>query len=314
MLIEINKELYKLKGQIDFKEKYIDIRDSIKKDCSAKSKELARYKNTLLEEQKDVDQLQELSIVGILYSLIGRKEVKLFDEKRELLDAKMNLERILAEQQVLLDELDSYKKKVSHVISLEARYAELEEQKKATVKGLSGELLTSIEGFEDAISIGEKKLVEIEEAISVGNSTYDSLRRAQHFLSKARGWATYDIHSDSGFIVSNIKNGHIKDASNQIAQSQYFMKRFSKELEDVSIEKGDIKRGIGTITFQYDRFFDSSFADRRIRKAIDSATTKVNGYVSSVNSMLSKLRLLRNDTEDNIYNANKQLDDLINQY
>ena len=75
---------------------------------------------------------------------------------------------------------------------------------------------------------------EIREAIQAGEAALSSLRNAQEKLNSAKNWGIWDIVG-GGFMSSLIKHSRMDDAQEYMEEAGQNLRRFEKELQDVSL-------------------------------------------------------------------------------
>ena len=75
---------------------------------------------------------------------------------------------------------------------------------------------------------------EMREAIEAGENALYSLRAAKEELRKAGNWGIADLLG-GGFFVSLIKHSKMDEASRLMEQARYDLKKFQKELRDVTV-------------------------------------------------------------------------------
>ena len=75
---------------------------------------------------------------------------------------------------------------------------------------------------------------EMSEAIQAGENALCSLRAAREELQKAGNWGIVDLFG-GGFITNLIKHSKMDNASHLMENAKYDLKKFQKELRDVTI-------------------------------------------------------------------------------
>ena len=84
---------------------------------------------------------------------------------------------------------------------------------------------------------------EIHEAICAADDALEALRRADRSLSSASSWGLWDMFG-GGFLSTMMKHGRMDDAQREIEQARACLRRFSREVADVSgVEALDIDVG-----------------------------------------------------------------------
>lgn len=128
---------------------------------------------------------------------------------------------------------------------------------------------------------------ERREAREAGETALNSLRRAKHELNGARGWGIYDMLG-GGMISTLIKHGKLGKAERYIDEAKRELRRFAKELNDVSYITG-VDFGIGDFATFADFFFDGLIADFYVQAKINEARNQLDEAIERVEGILCRL-------------------------
>jgi hypothetical protein len=230
----------------------------------------------LAKEQRDVDRYEELSVPGVIASIIGRREERLATEvsERDALALEIAvrndaLDRLRAKARDLRSQA-GHPTEVEHRIR-EARGAYLDALHAAgDQRGTQGlELIERISTIKAAIN-------EITEAQSARADADRALSSAASALSSAGSWSTYDTFFGGGMITDMVKRGHVSDATGAIADAQYAMSVLAAELRDIQWSNPrpaapQISSTLGTMDF----WFDNIFSDWMVRDRISASRQSV---------------------------------------
>lgn len=129
---------------------------------------------------------------------------------------------------------------------------------------------------------------EIQEAIRAGERALESLESARKQLESARKWGYFDMFG-GGLVTTMVKHSRLNDASSYLEQARSDLRRFKKELGDIS-EFGSLGIEVGDFLSFADFFFDGIVADWMVQKKIEDAESKVEAAVIRVNGLLRSLR------------------------
>ena len=128
---------------------------------------------------------------------------------------------------------------------------------------------------------------EIHEAICAADDALEALRRADRSLSSASSWGLWDMFG-GGFLSTMMKHGKMDDAQREIEQARACLRRFSREVADVSgVEALDIDVG-GFLQFA-DYFFDGFVADWMVQSKIGKGRKQVRQAIHQVERIRNKL-------------------------
>ena len=129
---------------------------------------------------------------------------------------------------------------------------------------------------------------EMREAIDAGENALYSLQVARDELQKAGHWGIVEV-CGGGFITNLIKHSKMDNASRLMESAKYDLRKFQKELRDVtlntnlSIDCGDF------LTFA-DFFWDGMIADWLVQSKINDAKRQVEDAIAQVEHILRNLR------------------------
>ena len=122
---------------------------------------------------------------------------------------------------------------------------------------------------------------EMREAIEAGENALYSLRAAKEELRKAGNWGIADLLG-GGFFVSLIKHSMME-------QARYDLKKFQKELRDVTVNT-DLSLNCGDFLTFADFFWDGVVADWLVQSKINEARSQVEQAIPQVEQILSNLK------------------------
>lgn len=129
---------------------------------------------------------------------------------------------------------------------------------------------------------------EMNEAIQAGENALCSLRAAREELQKAGNWGIVDLFG-GGFVTNLIKHSKMDNASHLMENAKYDLKKFQKELRDVTINTNlSIDCG-GFLTFA-DFFWDGVVADWLVQSKINDAKHQVDDAIAQVEQILRRLK------------------------
>lgn len=214
------------------------------------------------KENRDVEKLKHASLSSILAWFAKDKEERLMKEEQEALRAMVHLKQLQEEQIVLQQEQDKINMEIDYEDALREALARLVKQE--VLKSPQG---TRAKELYDQLEKEQLLEKELQEAISASYIVTDSLREAIHELDSASNWGIMDI-AGGGMIASMAKHSHVDNAQKQIEEIKQDMRRFQKELHDVSdIELPNVvmERWLSLS----DIFFDNFFMDFMVQSKIN---------------------------------------------
>ena len=131
---------------------------------------------------------------------------------------------------------------------------------------------------------------EVQEAVAAGERALGSLRNAQKCLDGAKNWGIVDMLG-GGLVSSLVKRSKMDDAAGYMEEAKADLRKFQKELRDVSVSM-DLRMEIGSFLSFADVFFDNLFVDVMVQSKINEARDQVDEAIARVESLLVDLRRL----------------------
>ena len=138
--------------------------------------------------------------------------------------------------------------------------------------------------------ISENK--EIREAIQAGEAALSSLKNAREKLDSAKNWGIFDIVG-GGFVSSLFKHSRMDDAQEYMEEAKQNLRRFEKELQDVSLSDSFARSSsidISSFVRFADSFFDNMILDFYVQSQIRQALDAVENAIRQVEDILTALR------------------------
>ena len=247
----------------------------------------------LAKEEADVDALEGMSLQAILQTVLGRKEERLEQERREAVAARLRYQDAC---RALEDVEARYLETAGQLDQLRLdrrRYEALLEEKRALLKAGDPALARRILDLEEALAAARAFLKEVDEALSAGRAASWALSRAAGELSSAENWGFYDMLG-GGLIATAVKHGHIDDARQAAGEAQVLLSRFRTELSDVQVS-ARLTLDMGELATFFDYVFDDFFSDWVVQSRIQDAQAGVSATAGQVDALLARLEGTRAD-------------------
>lgn len=244
----------------------IELKSLLKKRLSAAEYLLEKDNNyqfaldDFKKEKADVERLEQQSLSTFVQNILGTYEEKLEKEKKEEIQAKIELDRaatLLEDAHELLDILDE------EITRREEELILLREDLKRTDPA-----------FREQITQQEKELLElkqeekeIKEALDAGERVLDEIDGVLKELDSANSMATWDMFTDS-FFIDLMKYDKIDKAEKELAYLERALERYEKELKDVNLQTSLAYEELSQMSRAFDIFFDNIFSDWNTRDTI----------------------------------------------
>lgn len=259
--------------------------ESQKKELEYKRDELFKQ---LKKEEVDVEKLERLSLTNLYHVLKGDKNDRLYEERKEVLAAKLKYDEAVLDINRLNDEIADNRNKISALGDLEKEYEEIIREKENFIKSGSYSELKELNNIVEKQIDLKNREKEINEALSAGDMVIHSLMQVQDSLDSAESWGTYDIFG-GGLIATMAKHSKIDEARDEIDRTQSLLRKFHRELKDVG-ENANINIEIGSFMTFADYFFDGLFADWSVQNSINDAQDRVYETLIRVQELESMLK------------------------
>jgi len=252
--------------------------------------ELARLQATYSAEQKDVQQLESVSLTRVLASLAGSRDERLARERAEadaasyrVAEAQARIDAVRREHQAAqgrLDELASAPDAYAAVLDEKERFL-------TTSGDPRGGSLLQLAAERGRLTADLK---ETGEALNAAAAALHALSQVQDRLGSASSWSTYDTWFGGGMIASSIKHDRMDEAAQAAAAADQRLAVLRTELADV----GDPgltapQLAVSGGTRFADVWFDNFFTDIAVADRIRQADRQVAESVQLVERLQARL-------------------------
>ncbi len=125
------------------------------------------------------------------------------------------------------------------------------------------------------------------EAVSAGQRALDSLNLAKNELNSAKNWGIVDLIG-GGFLSTLCKRSKMDQAQSYMDDAKSDLKRFQKELSDIT-DESNLNVQTGDFFTFADYFFDGLAVDWLVQDRINQAREQVDEAISRVEGILAQL-------------------------
>ena len=269
-LRELNEELSELNGRLaraNGLERRLDDLRAQYEERKARVEETARL---LTKEREDVEKLEKGGLRALLLSLTGDREVRLSQERREELAARLQYDQARRDAEDLEERIRDLLQEREELRAIRTQLEALLGEK-AELGGTGGTRLAELDRALDALAAQRR---EVGEALHAGRQAEQALSGVLDSLDSAESWGTWDMLG-GGLFTTMAKHGHIDDARAGIDHAQRALSRFRTELADVrDMELPQVQ--IGEFATFADYFFDGFFMDWMVQSKIQDAQEGVS--------------------------------------
>jgi hypothetical protein len=270
-----------------------------KKEISAKiryqknSERFTLAETNLKKESRDVEKLQSESLATFIKQMMGHYDKKLDKELQEKLAAKVELDlssALLVEAQKDLAAIQLASEETSSQISQ-----------------LKGSLYSKDPHFRDKIADEEinraqlkQELIELDEASAAGDKVLAGISEALDDLESADSYSTWDMFTNSSFILDMLKYDKINTAEAKMNQMEKLLENYDKELKDLSLDTYLNYETFGGMSKTFDIFFDNFFSDWDTKEKIKRNSRMLKTLGSSVLDLQDKLEANKQELQRQI--------------
>lgn len=309
MFEDINKQLGELKEKIKEKERLRLRLKELKEQFEYKEKKVQELRNILNKEYKDVKRLENLSVGGLIYTLLGRKEEKLEKEKEEYVLAKVKYDEATADLRALEADIKSAEYRLKDLTGIEEEYDSLIKKKEEIILASHPENRIKLKELEEEIWRCQNNIKELKEATLAGDNLLDALNKVIDSLKSAANWGTFDMLG-GGMLSTAIKHNHIDKAKENSYEVKDRIRKFQRELKDIDREF-NLDINIGSFASFADFFFDGFFVDWYVQSSIKDALNNAENLKLNVYNVLNRIYVEKQESEEKLNRLKEEYKSII---
>ncbi|WP_175637877.1 hypothetical protein [Metabacillus schmidteae] len=309
MFSEVNTRLIEIKGDLRKKQKYEAQIEDFQKELEVVEERIVQLETQYRSEEKDVIQLEKMTLNNLFALLSGTKDEKLSKEKQEFIAAKHRLEEANKTKSEIENSIYELKNKLYMIDDVESRYNQVLFEKEKMIKSSHSRYSDKMYELSEQEGILKAYIQELEEAITAGKNVKHDLLDAQNSLKKARDWGAFDMFG-GGTISSFVKHQHLDEAEDCIHKAQTSMRYFQKELLDIH-EEAHLEVDISGMLKFADFFFDGFFVDMMVQDKINDSLDQTKSQHSKVNGIVLNLTDQLDEKKKEIESIQKEKQELI---
>ena len=286
----------RLARAVEMVKEYEKIHSRLETTRSMLGRERNRYnelKKQMTLEGRDVERLDGITLHNLWHTLLGTKELAKRKEQEEYLAAKMKFDAAAVSLHMLESDLHTLEQQLVAMGDPELDYQQ-------AIQAKENFLLRS--GTPDAKHLFElveqlgylrAQNKELKEAIEAGEKAKEALSQVENNLGSAQGWGIVDILG-GGLITTAIKHSHIGDARNNIDQAQQLLRKFQRELADITVTN---TIEIGRISTLADFLLDGALFDIIVQSQINTAQNQTRQLKHKVQTLIQDLQRMQEQTQ-----------------
>ncbi|HHT84449.1 MAG: hypothetical protein ACOX34_01370 [Bacillota bacterium] len=312
---DLNGEIAEIDAQIasaiarDERRKSLEIKiRQARQNLESERIRLAEAKQALLKEEKDVKRLEALTFANLLYTIAGRKDGQLEKEQQELLAAKLRHDQAASAVSSLEADLESLAGELKELGDPQLDLARAFHAKEQFLLSTGDTRAKKLFELQEARTRLAALRQELYEAISAGEHVQRELRGIVWIMEAARSWSFADMLG-GGVLATGLKHSKMRDASSQIKNLQQSVRKFNRELADLT-ELGIVLH-LSTFETFADYFFDGLVIDWLIHSKINRSIREAEQYLDRIDNTLKTLRKRLGDTDRSLGELTQQREELL---
>jgi len=258
-----------------------------------------RIEDEMIQELEDVNNLEKLGIKSIFYNVLGSKEQQLEKERQEYLQVTLQHKEVVKALEVIQFEKDILEKKLHVVDDWKQKLEQLKKVREQEIKNMPGPLRDQLNSIHTKMDECEVVETELNEALGMGQRTYQSLEAVYTHLKSGDDWGQW--RRGSGRQRTTVKFNAIDRAVDEMSRSKLLLRNFNKELTDVGYSNLRLALQLENIDKFPKVMFDNLISDWILKTKIVNALATIGSLMDDVKMILEILH------KDKANNAAKRI-------
>lgn len=302
-------ELSLLQAQIVYKQRL----EAVMRELTAQESTLLARVNTLKEtlhqEQKDVERLEGRSLAAFFYHVTGQMDSMLTKERREAYVAQVRYDAAVRELEAVQEDIRETAQDLDDLRDCESLYQQKLEQVRVSMEQIPDQDGTALLEKEQMAVYYAQQEQELEEAITAGTSALRTMAEVQQNLHSAKDWSTHE-HKSPAFWADHARQEQLDAAQENLELLQVQFQRFNKELSDVTIRPG-LQPSIDRMLSFADNFFQDLLADMSIPERIAKSCSQADQTREHILGVLRQLQDTLEDTRQKQVTIRQEMDSIV---
>ena len=259
--------------------------------------ELNSLEDQLVDELKDIEELEKMSITSVFYKVLGSQGEQLEQQRQEYLTVSLKHKELKKDIEILKYEHKIISGKVQEIGGIEANLEQLKKIRLQEIMQTDDNIRRQITGIHREMDDIRAELEELRQAHVAGDACLRAITEVIKHLKDAEHWGNWDMMNKQSVYYSQMKHNAIDRAVNAAQHAKHKLKVFDRELIDVNIEQTQLHIKLDGFSRFVDIFFDNLISDwviqRKIKNAlnnVDSTFDKIRRYVLVIEKEMSRLQ------------------------
>lgn len=233
MLIDFSLKIREINEKRMWQSKLKNDLQAVEDKLASEEARLQTLNQVLVKEQRDLQQLEGLSLRALFAAILGSKEEQTQKERQEFLQAQLQTRAAQRQIESLHHNREQILQQLATLTNVEKEYQQLLSQKTKVLQASNS--AAAIELIEKDQQIARLKTLrkELDEAINAGGSVLEGLEIVLNALESAKSWGNWDLIGGD-FLATIIKHDRMDEARKASEQVQAQLNSFLRELKDVN--------------------------------------------------------------------------------
>jgi hypothetical protein len=288
MFVDLNQRLADAKERLIKQQKLQRHLASAQQSLEQEQIRLAKLDAKLQSEDLDVKKLEGLSLTSLFYKVLGSQEKQLEKERQEYLSAKLKYHQCNFAVSNLTQEVASLRGELARLGDVETRYQSVLSEKEKLIQQSGGLVSRELLEISDRITNAQSEYREVGEAIDAGNEVLKYLQQVIDAMQSAGNWGVWDMFG-GGLLTTAAKHSRIDDARDAAYLVQERLRRFERELGDVSQTAEGFFVDLSSFETFADYFFDGLIADWIVQSKIERSLENSKAVYRQIVQILERL-------------------------
>lgn len=298
-LSELNQRLVELKELQRHRRKLQNHLESALDRLEGERARLADLEAVLNKEGRDIQRLENLSLAGLFYTILGSKEEQLQKERQEHLVAKLKRDQCRHAVDSLSREVEGLREQLSGLEDVDVRYQSVLAQKEDFLSHSDDERARHLVALSEQLADAQSEAREVREAVEAGRAAQAGLNHVVDALQSASNWGVWDVFG-GGLLATAAKHSRMDEARDAAHQVQDLLRRFQRELADLGSGADAIIAEVGSFETFADYFFDGLIVDWIVQSKIDRSLSNARAVYGRVVDVLAELERRQANVQERI--------------
>ncbi|MEE8106849.1 MAG: hypothetical protein V3T86_15050 [Planctomycetota bacterium] len=245
----------------------------------------------LVAEGEDVRKLEKLGLTSLFHTLLGNREERLAEERRDLLRAQLSHDEATAELELVRGDRLELEDHQRELLEKDRTYGVQLDKLEKELNDAGGQVANSLRSCAEEEATAEQRRKDIDEAMRCAKTARRLLRSVVKSLGSAGNWGVADLLGGQ-YVATFMKHRKIDDAKARMASAQRALGALRRELADIKMDALDSQIEIGGFATFADYFFDGLIADWFVQSRITKGKRRAEKTIAKLDRLVRQLEQL----------------------